>query len=47
MPLENEPPQAYDLLAMDTFSSDAIPVHLITLEAFALYLHHLAPNGVM
>ncbi|MDX9991595.1 MAG: fused MFS/spermidine synthase [Anaerolineales bacterium] len=45
--LENEPPQNYDLLAIDTFSSDAIPVHLVTREAFELYLRHLAPDGVL
>ena len=45
--LENELPQNYDILAMDTFSSDAIPVHLVTREAFELYLRHLAPDGVL
>jgi SAM-dependent methyltransferase len=37
----------YDLLALDAFSSDAIPVHLLTLEAFALYRDRLAPDGVI
>ena len=36
-----------DLLALDTFSSDAIPVHLLTLEAFDTYLRALAPEGVL
>ena len=45
--LEGEPPEAYDLLAVDAFSSDAIPVHLLTGEAFELYLHHLAPGGLL
>lgn len=45
--LEAEPPQNYDLLAIDAFSSDAIPVHLLTREAFALYFRHLAPGGVL
>jgi SAM-dependent methyltransferase len=45
--LEAEAPQGYDLLAIDAFSSDAIPVHLLTREAFALYLRHLAPGGVL
>lgn len=45
--LENETPQNYDLLAMDTFSSDAIPIHLVTREAFELYLRHLTPDGVI
>ncbi|HEX9011527.1 MAG TPA: fused MFS/spermidine synthase [Holophagaceae bacterium] len=45
--LDREPPEAYDLLAIDAFSSDAIPVHLLTREAFALYLRHLAPGGYL
>jgi len=45
--LEREPPQGFDLLAVDAFSSDAIPVHLITREAFALYLRHLKPGGIV
>ena len=45
--LEREPPQAYDVLAVDAFSSDAIPTHLLTREAFAAYLRHLAPGGVL
>jgi len=44
--LEREAPQGYDVLAVDAFSSDAIPVHLITLEALALYLRHLRPDGI-
>ena len=40
-------PQRFDLLALDAFSSDAIPIHLLTVEAFALYLEHLAPRGVI
>ena len=39
--------QNFDVLVLDTFSSDSIPVHLITKEAFALYLKQLAPNGVI
>ncbi|MFN2281272.1 MAG: hypothetical protein ACK2TZ_05355, partial [Anaerolineales bacterium] len=35
------------LLVMDAFSSDSVPVHLLTLEAFQLYLAHLAPRGVI
>jgi len=34
-------------LALDAFSGDAIPVHLLTKEAFALYARHLNPNGVI
>ncbi|MFP2910433.1 spermidine synthase [Pyxidicoccus sp. 3LFB2] len=45
--LERGEPQAFDLLALDTFSSDAIPVHLLTREAVALYQKHLAPHGVL
>ncbi|NTU56456.1 MAG: hypothetical protein HGA79_09430, partial [Anaerolineales bacterium] len=39
--------QAFDVLVLDTFSSDSIPVHLVTKEAFALYLAHLSPDGVI
>jgi len=45
--LEREPPQNFDLLALDAFSSDAIPVHLLTREAFALYARHLQTNGII
>ena len=45
--LENEPPQNYDILAIDAFSSDAIPVHLITREAFEVYLRHVKDDGVI
>ncbi len=37
----------FDILVLDTFSSDAIPVHLATRESFALYLAHLAPDGII
>jgi len=40
-------PQNFDVLVLDTFSSDSIPVHLVTKEAFALYLEHLAADGVI
>lgn len=39
--------QHFDVLVLDTFSSDSIPVHLLTKEAFELYLKHLAPQGMM
>jgi len=45
--LERGPPQRFDLLAVDAFSGDAIPTHLLTVEAFDLYLRHLAPNGLL
>jgi len=40
-------PQNFDVLVLDTFSSDSIPVHLVTKDAFALYLDHLAPDGII
>ena len=42
-----EEPQRYDVLVLDAFSSDAIPVHLLTKEAVAIYLDHLKPDGVI
>ena len=45
--MEREAPQRYDLLAIDAFSSDSIPVHLITREAMVVYLRHLKPDGVI
>jgi spermidine synthase len=45
--LERQAPQQFDLLAIDAFSSDAIPSHLLTNEAFELYFKHLRPNGVL
>jgi hypothetical protein len=45
--LEKEPPQDFDLLALDAFSSDAIPVHLLTREAFEVYGRHVRTNGVI
>ena len=45
--LEREAPQRFDLLAIDAFSSDSIPVHLITREASELYRRHLADGGVI
>jgi spermidine synthase len=45
--LAAEPPQRFDVLAVDAFSGDAIPVHLLTKEAFALYLRHLNPGGIL
>jgi SAM-dependent methyltransferase len=45
--LEREPPRHFDLLAVDAFSGDAIPVHLLTRQAFALYWRHLKPDGVL
>lgn len=47
MTLEREPPQQFDILAVDAFSSDSIPMHLLTREAFALYVRHLKPDGIL
>ncbi|MEW5718149.1 MAG: fused MFS/spermidine synthase [Chloroflexota bacterium] len=40
-------PQHFDLLVLDTFNSDSIPTHLVTREAFAVYLQRLDPDGVI
>jgi SAM-dependent methyltransferase len=45
--LERQPSQQYDVLAVDAFTSDAIPVHLLTREAFQLYFRHLKPGGIL
>jgi SAM-dependent methyltransferase len=45
--LEREAPQGFDVLAVDAFSSDAIPVHLITREALQTYLRHMKPDGIV
>jgi SAM-dependent methyltransferase len=45
--LANEPDGHFDLIALDAFSSDAIPVHLLTTDALALYARKLAPGGVL
>ena len=45
--LERESPQGFDVLAVDAFSSDAIPVHLITREALGVYLRHVRPDGIV
>jgi hypothetical protein len=45
--LEREDSQQFDVLVLDAFSGDAIPSHLLTVEAFAVYLRHLAPNGII
>lgn len=39
--------QPYDVMVLDAFSGDAIPVHLLTKEAMSLYVHRLTPMGVM
>jgi hypothetical protein len=45
--LERDAPQDFDLLLLDAFSGDAIPLHLLTKEAFEIYLRHLNPDGVL
>ncbi|HEV3332330.1 MAG TPA: fused MFS/spermidine synthase [Bryobacteraceae bacterium] len=45
--LESEPSQHFDLLVMDAFSGDSVPVHLITREAFQTYFRHLKPGGIV
>jgi hypothetical protein len=45
--LESEASQQFDVLAVDAFSGDAIPVHLLTKEAFAVYFRQLKPDGIL
>ena len=45
--LEREPAQGFDLLAIDAFSSDSIPVHLLTREALSIYRRHMKPGGII
>jgi hypothetical protein len=45
--LAGETSQHFDVLVVDAFSSDAIPIHLLTTEALTLYRRHLTPHGIM
>lgn len=45
--LERQTPQRFDLLAVDAFTGDAIPIHLLTREAFALYFRNLKADGIL
>jgi len=45
--LERQESQQFDVLAVDAFSSDAIPIHLLTREALAVYFRHLRPDGIL
>ena len=45
--LAREAPQAFDVLVLDAFSSDAVPVHLLTRQAFEIYVRQLAADGVL
>ncbi len=45
--MEREPPQGFDVLAVDAFSGDSVPVHLITAEAMDVYIRHMKPDGII
>jgi predicted O-methyltransferase YrrM len=45
--LEREPAQQFDVLVVDAFSGDSIPIHLLTREAFEVYFRHLKPDGIL
>lgn len=45
--LQREAPRRYDLLVLDAFAGNAPPLHLLTVEAFALYIRHMATDGVI
>src|SRR5208283_2758406 len=45
--LEREAPENFDVLAVDAFSGEAVPVHLLTREAMELYFRHLKPDGIL
>jgi hypothetical protein len=45
--MERDPPQNFDLISVDAFSSGSIPIHLLTREALRVYRRHLAPGGVI
>ena len=45
--LEREPQQNYDVLIVDAFSGDAIPIHLLTREALQQYLRHIKKDGIL
>ncbi len=45
--LEREAPRGYDVLGIDAFSGDSIPMHLVTREAMQLYLKYIKPDGVI
>ena len=45
--LEREAPRGYDVLGIDAFSGDSIPMHLVTREAMAIYVKHIKPDGVI
>ncbi|MEO8052620.1 MAG: fused MFS/spermidine synthase, partial [Acidobacteriota bacterium] len=45
--LEREPEQRFDVLVLDAFAGDSIPIHLLTREAFTTYFRHLKPDGLL
>jgi hypothetical protein len=45
--LDRQPPQEFDVLVLDAFSGDSVPVHLLTREAMDIYRRHVASNGVI
>lgn len=45
--LERQRPMGFDVLLVDAFSGDSVPVHLLTAEAFGLYFRHLKPDGIL
>ncbi|HZU36884.1 MAG TPA: fused MFS/spermidine synthase [Gemmataceae bacterium] len=45
--LQEAPDHSYDVLVLDAFNSDAVPQHLLTREAFQLYLQKLTPHGLL
>lgn len=45
--MERESPQQFDVLLLDAFSGDSVPVHLLTREAFAIYQRHMKPDGII
>jgi len=45
--MEREPAQGFDVLLLDAFSGDSVPVHLLTKEAFSIYKRHMKPDGII
>ena len=45
--ITREPPASFDIIVLDAFSDDSIPIHLLTREALALYLERLKPGGLL
>ncbi len=45
--LDREPSQQFDVLLLDAFSGDSVPVHLLTQEAFTIYDRHMKPDGII